>query len=87
MTDHKKFDGLIWQAHKSYLESTEHRSKAFKALSTSDAAAAQVIEQKMKKLVKSQEQLQHWRLKIQGNTRAWEERNRALKGQKELMHR
>jgi len=41
----------------------------------------------MKKLLRSQEQLQNWRLKIQGNTREWEERNRALRGQKELMHR
>lgn len=47
--------GGCWlQAHKVYLEGTEHRTAAFKKLTTSDAAAARVIEQRMKKLLKLQ---------------------------------
>lgn len=42
------------QAHKSYLDSTDHRTKAFRALQASDAQAAHVIEQRMRKLAKLQ---------------------------------
>lgn len=42
------------QAHKAYLESTEHRTASFKALTKNDASAAKVIEQRMKKLIKLQ---------------------------------
>lgn len=42
------------QAHKAYLEGTEHRTASFKSLTSSDAAAAKVIEQRMKKLMKLQ---------------------------------
>jgi hypothetical protein len=42
------------QAHKAYLESTEHRTQAFKQLTKNDASAARVIEKRMKKLIKLQ---------------------------------
>ena len=42
------------QAHRAYIESTEHRSGAFKTLTTNDAAASQQIEQRMKKLAQMQ---------------------------------
>ena len=41
----------------------------------------------MKKLIKLQEALQHWRTKIATNGREWEERNRALRTEKEIMTR
>lgn len=45
---------MLPQAHKAYLEGTEHRTASFKSLTKSDAAAAKVIEQRMKKLMKLQ---------------------------------
>jgi hypothetical protein len=42
------------QAHKVYLEGTEHRTAAFNKLTQGDAGAARVIEQRMKKLIKLQ---------------------------------
>jgi hypothetical protein len=45
---------LLPQAHKAYLEGTEHRTASFKSLTKSDAAVAHVIEQRMKKLIKLQ---------------------------------
>eukprot|EP00798_Chlamydomonas_sp_ICE-L_P003323 gene3323-13354_t len=75
------------QAHKAYLESTEHRTQAFKQLTKNDAQAARVIEKRMRKLIKLQEALQHWRTKIATNSREWEERNRALRSEKEIMTR
>jgi hypothetical protein len=45
---------VLLQAHKAYLEGTEHRTASFRSLTKSDAAAAHVIEQRMKKLMKLQ---------------------------------
>lgn len=75
------------QAHKAYQDSTESRTAAFKQLTKNDAMAARVIEKRMKKLVKMQEALAHWRNKIGSNMRTWEERNRALRNEKEVMHK
>lgn len=54
------------QAHKAYLESTEHRTQAFKQLTKNDAQAARVIEKRMKKLVKLQVGLWTDRMKEDG---------------------
>lgn len=75
------------QAHKAYLESTEHRTQAFKQLTKNDASSARKIEVSMKKLLKLQEALQHWRTKIATNSREWEERNKSLRNEKEIMTR
>jgi len=75
------------QAHKAYLETTEHRTQAFKQLTRNDAQAARVIEKRMRKLIKLQEALVHWRTKIATNSREWEDRNRALRNEKEIMSR
>lgn len=42
------------QAHKAYLDSTDHRAKAFQSLQAGDAQAARVIEQRMRKLARLQ---------------------------------
>lgn len=75
------------QAHKAYLESTEHRTQAFKQLTKNDASSARKIEVSMKKLLKLQEALQHWRTKIATNSREWEDRNKSLRNEKEIMTR
>ena len=38
------------EAHKSYMNATEHRSRAFDQLSKKDASAARVVEMRTKKL-------------------------------------
>ncbi|GMH33964.1 hypothetical protein BSKO_01798 [Bryopsis sp. KO-2023] len=75
------------QAHKVYLDSTEHRTQAFKKLTKNDAAAARVIERRMRKLIRLQDALGHWRNKIASSTNEWEERNRALRNEKDIMTR
>ncbi len=42
------------QAHKAYLESTEHRTNTFRTLTKDDAKAALKIERQMRKLVRLQ---------------------------------
>ena len=46
-------------AHQAYLQNTGARATAFHSLTTNDAAAARVIEQRMKKLVQMQVLLLH----------------------------
>ncbi|MEW5310230.1 MAG: hypothetical protein WDW38_002047 [Sanguina aurantia] len=75
------------QAHKAYLDGTDHRTTAFRMLTRNDAGAARVIEKRMRKLIKLQESLQHWRTKIATNSAEWDERNRALRHEKEIMTR
>ncbi|KAK9816665.1 hypothetical protein WJX72_003464 [[Myrmecia] bisecta] len=74
-------------AHQAYLQNTEQRTGAFKALTKSDASAARIIEKRMRKLLHLQEALTHWRTKIASNSRDWEERNRALRAEKDSMAR
>ncbi|DBB08340.1 TPA: Para-hydroxybenzoate--polyprenyltransferase, mitochondrial precursor (PHB:polyprenyltransferase), variant 2 [Trebouxia sp. C0006] len=74
-------------AHQAYLQNTGARATAFQTLTTNDAAAARVIEQRMKKLVQMQESLSQWRTKIGSTGREWEERQHALQAEKEIMAR
>lgn len=46
-----------------------------------------MIERRMRRLQRLQELLSHWRNKIQSNGKDWEERNKALRHEKELMQR
>ncbi|DBA85017.1 TPA: Para-hydroxybenzoate--polyprenyltransferase, mitochondrial precursor (PHB:polyprenyltransferase), variant 2 [Trebouxia sp. C0005] len=74
-------------AHQAYLQNTGARATAFQTLTTNDAAAARVIEQRMKKLVQMQESLSQWRTKIGSTGREWEERQHALQAEKDIMAR
>eukprot|EP00210_Caulerpa_lentillifera_P000985 g949.t1 len=73
------------QAHKTYLNGTEHRTRAFEKLTKNDSGAAHIIEMKMKKLQKLQDGLSFWRQKISSTMSNWEERNKLLKHEKEMM--
>merc|ERR1712054_410951 len=52
-----------------------------------DAASARIIEKRMRKLIRLQDSLAHWRTKIATNSREWEERNRFLRNEKDIMSR
>ena len=75
------------QAHQAYLVSTEGRTQMFRDLTKSDEASARRIEKKMRKLIRLQDSLAHWRTKIATNTREWEERNKSLRREKDSMAR
>lgn len=74
-------------AHRAYLQSTDARTQAFKQLTQQDGVSARTIEKRMRKLIRLQDSLVHWRTKIATNSREWEERNRALRNEKEIMSR
>mmetsp|Transcript_14166 Transcript_14166/g.34091 ORF Transcript_14166/g.34091 Transcript_14166/m.34091 type:complete len:601 (-) Transcript_14166:185-1987(-) len=74
-------------AHRAYLQSTDARTQSFKQLTKQDGISARTIEKRMRKQIRLQDSLVHWRTKIATNSREWEERNRALRNEKEIMSR
>ncbi|KAJ3300086.1 Dynein regulatory complex subunit 2, partial [Borealophlyctis nickersoniae] len=68
-----------------YNTSTEERKKQFEELKQKDQKNAKEIEQQMKKLVKLQETIAHLKTKLSNNSREYEERNRALREEKEAI--
>ena len=75
------------EQHKAYKASTDARTESFRKLTKNDAASARIIERWMRKLIRLQDSLAHWRTKISTNTREWEERNRLLRAEKDVMSR
>lgn len=73
------------QAHQAYLASTNARTQSFKELTERDSQSATQIERRMRKLVRLQDALAHWRTKIASNSREWDGRNKALRGEKDVM--
>ena len=74
-------------AHRAYLQTTDARTQSFKQLTKQDGISARTIEKRMRKLIRLQDSLVHWRTKIATNSREWEERNKALRNEKEIMSR
>mmetsp|Transcript_15982 Transcript_15982/g.34701 ORF Transcript_15982/g.34701 Transcript_15982/m.34701 type:complete len:512 (-) Transcript_15982:175-1710(-) len=75
------------EQHKAYKASTDARTESFRKLTKNDAASARIIERRMRKLIRLQDSLAHWRTKISTNSREWEERNRLLRVEKDIMSR
>ena len=73
------------QAHVAYLSSTDSRTESFKQLTRSDAQSARIIEKRMRRLMRLQDSLTHWRTKISSNSREWDTRNKALRAEKDIM--
>ena len=73
------------KAHQAYLTSTNSRNEAFKTLTKSDAKSARIIEKRMRKLMRMQDSLTHWRAKIASTSREWDVRNKALRQEKDIL--
>ncbi len=70
-------------AHQNYIQSTEPRSVSFKQLTERDNHASTSIQSNFKKIQRLTESLASWKLKINGNSRECEERNKFLKLEKD----
>ncbi|KAJ3324163.1 Dynein regulatory complex subunit 2 [Blyttiomyces sp. JEL0837] len=68
-----------------YNASTEERKKQFEELKQKDQKNAKEIELQMKKLVKLQETISQYKSKLSSNSKEFDERNKALKGEKEAI--
>ncbi|KAJ3391570.1 Dynein regulatory complex subunit 2 [Entophlyctis sp. JEL0112] len=68
-----------------YNSSTEERKRQFEDLKQKDQKNAKEIEQQMKKLIKLQETIAHFKAKLSNNTKEYDERNRALREEKEAI--
>ncbi|KAJ3209492.1 Dynein regulatory complex subunit 2 [Dinochytrium kinnereticum] len=68
-----------------YNMSTEERKKQFEELKMKDQKNAKEIELQMKKLVKLQETIAHFKTRLANNSREYEERNRVLREEKDAI--
>lgn len=73
-------------AHQNYMTTTEQRTADFKSLTMKDQQYAKQIEQQMRKLQRLQDSLAHWKHKLATNQRECEERNKAMKDEKEAIY-
>jgi hypothetical protein len=74
-------------AHHHYVNTTESKTQKFKALSQKDKASALDIQRKTQRLLKLQDSVNNWKMKIAANVRECEERNRMLREEKESISR
>ncbi|KAJ3017057.1 UNVERIFIED_CONTAM: Dynein regulatory complex subunit 2 [Siphonaria sp. JEL0065] len=68
-----------------YNSSTEERKRQFEDLKQKDQKNAKEIEQQMKKLIKLQETIAHFKAKLSNNSKEYEERNKTLREEKEAI--
>jgi len=74
-------------AHANYMATTEQRTQDFKNLTIKDQESAKTIETQMRRLQRLQDSLSQWKTKLASNGRKCEERNRALKEEKEAIYK
>jgi len=74
-------------AHANYMATTEQRTQDFKHLTIKDQQSAKTIEMQMRKLQRLQDSLAHWKTKLASNQRECDERNRALREEKDAISR
>ena len=70
-------------AHHTYVTNTESRTTKFKALTQKDKENALDIQRKAQRLLKLQEAVNNWKMKISANCRECEERNKLLREERE----
>ncbi|KAI9328161.1 coiled-coil domain-containing protein 65-like protein [Obelidium mucronatum] len=68
-----------------YNSSTEERKRQFEDLKQKDQKNAKEIEQQMKRLIKLQETIAHFKAKLSNNSKEYEERNKTLREEKEAI--
>lgn len=79
----KQFD----DAHQNYVENTDSANKHFKELQKEDKKLSKIIDTQKRKIERMQANLVYWKKKIEGNAQECEERNAALREQKEAINK
>ena len=72
-------------AHANYMATTEQRTQDFKNLTIKDQTSARTIETQMRRLQRLQDSLAHWKQKLSTNQTKCQERNRAMKAEKDAI--
>lgn len=70
-------------AHLNYLQNTDQMTADFKKLTKKDQELTREITIKIRKINRLQESISHWRTKIKSNIKECEERNKAVKTEKD----
>jgi len=74
-------------AHSNYMANTEARETEFKQLIKKDKTAAESIDRQTRRLQRLQDSINYWRTKIANNARECDERNRAMREEKDAIAR
>jgi hypothetical protein len=74
-------------AHSNYMANTEARTQEFKHLTFRDQQSAKTIDTQTRRLQRLQDWINHWRTKIANNARECEDRNRAMRDEKDAISR
>eukprot|EP00322_Chrysochromulina_rotalis_P001243 CAMPEP_0115869394 /NCGR_PEP_ID=MMETSP0287-20121206/21788_1 /TAXON_ID=412157 /ORGANISM="Chrysochromulina rotalis, Strain UIO044" /LENGTH=526 /DNA_ID=CAMNT_0003324083 /DNA_START=55 /DNA_END=1638 /DNA_ORIENTATION=- len=72
-------------AHANYMATTEQRTQDFKQLTRNDQKSARTIETQIRRLQRLQDQIAHWKQKLGTNAKKCEERNQAMKAEKDAI--
>merc|ERR1719387_3003799 len=72
-------------AHANYMATTEQRTADFKNLTVKDQTSARTIETQMRRLTRLQDSIAHWKQKLSTNQTKCQERNRAMKAEKDAI--
>jgi hypothetical protein len=72
-------------AHANYMHTTEQRTQDFKNLTIKDQRSARTIETQMRRLQRLQDSVAHWKTKLATNAKKCEERNKAMKTEKDAI--
>jgi hypothetical protein len=72
-------------AHLNYLQNTDQRTQDFKRLTRKDQDSSKESGIKARKIARLESKIAHWRTKISQNKKECEERNSALKAEKDII--
>lgn len=73
-------------AHLNYLQNTDQRTQEFKKLTSIDKNSSKESAVKARKIARIESKIAHWRTKLSQNKKECEERNNALKGEKDIIN-
>ncbi|KAJ9453210.1 Coiled-coil domain-containing protein 65-like protein [Diplonema papillatum] len=79
-----EYQHQINHEHDKYMQSAEEKMKTYLDLTNKDAETADKISRQMRRILKLQEMIANWKANLANNIKECEERNRAMKEEKEM---
>eukprot|EP01062_Namystynia_karyoxenos_P040044 TRINITY_DN291_c0_g2_i1.p1 TRINITY_DN291_c0_g2~~TRINITY_DN291_c0_g2_i1.p1 ORF type:complete len:562 (+),score=288.88 TRINITY_DN291_c0_g2_i1:120-1688(+) len=78
-----EYQHTINHEHEKYMASAEEKMKTYIDLTNKDAETADKISRQMRRILKLQEMIANWKANLQNNIKECEDRNKAMKEEKE----
>eukprot|EP01065_Artemidia_motanka_P032415 TRINITY_DN39430_c0_g1_i1.p1 TRINITY_DN39430_c0_g1~~TRINITY_DN39430_c0_g1_i1.p1 ORF type:complete len:523 (+),score=246.77 TRINITY_DN39430_c0_g1_i1:85-1653(+) len=78
-----EYQHTINHEHEKYMASAQEKMKTYIDLTNKDAETAEKISRQMRRILKLQEMIANWKANLQNNIKECEDRNKAMKEEKE----